>query len=198
MKNIVLFFLLFCAGSLMAQSNGPAHVIKTNPLGLLLGQYQLGYEHALSDKFSVQMSAGMIVGELTAYDSTSFEFVTASRSGFIVIPEVRFYPGKKACEGFYLAAVARFRSESVASTIENVFSDISYAPFYTRNATGAALVFGYQYYGDEVMVDVFLGPQFKHVDTKWFDESISEEEPLFNGGNGVRFGVNIGFGWADN
>ncbi|MGY8884186.1 MAG: DUF3575 domain-containing protein [Flavobacteriales bacterium] len=189
MKNIVLFFLLFCAGSLMAQSNGPAHVIKTNPLGLLLGQYQLGYEHALSDKFSVQMSAGMIVGELTAYDSTSFEFVTASRSGFIVIPEVRFYPGKKACEGFYLAAVARFRSESV---------DISEIPFYTRNATGAALVFGYQYYGDGVMVDVFLGPQFKQVDTKWFDESISEEEPLFNGGNGVRFGVNVGFGWTDN
>ena len=75
MKNIALFSLLFCAGSLMAQSNGPAHVIKTNPLGLLLGQYQLGYEHALSDQFSVQMSAGMIVGELTAYDSTSFESV---------------------------------------------------------------------------------------------------------------------------
>ncbi|MGY8901395.1 MAG: hypothetical protein ACKVI1_02250, partial [Flavobacteriales bacterium] len=75
MKNIVLFFLLFCAGSLMAQSNGPAHVIKTNPLGLLLGQYQLGYEHALSDKFSVQMSAGMIFGELTAYDSSSVDLV---------------------------------------------------------------------------------------------------------------------------
>ena len=143
----------------MAQSNGPAHVIKTNPLGLLLGQYQLGYEHALSDKFSVQMSAGMIFGELTAYDSSSVDLV------------------------------ARFRSESV---------DISEIPFYTRNATGAALVFGYQYYGDGVMVDVFLGPQFKQVDTKWFDESISEEEPLFNGGNGVRFGVNVGFGWTDN
>ena len=173
MKNIILFSLLFCAGSLMAQSNGPAHVIKTNPLGLLLGQYQLGYEHALSDQFSVQLSAGMIVGELTAYDSTSFEYFTASRSGFIVIPEVRFYPSKKACEGFYLAAVARFRSESV---------DISEVPLYNRNATGAALVFGYQYYGDGVMVDVFLGPQFKHIDTKWFDESILEEEPLFNGG----------------
>ena len=74
----------------MAQSNGPAHVIKTNPLGLLLGQYQLGYEHALSDKFSVQMSAGMIFGELTAYDSSSVDLVTASRSGFILIPEVRF------------------------------------------------------------------------------------------------------------
>ena len=189
MKNIVLFFLLFCTGSLIAQSNGPAHVIKTNPFGLFLGQYQLGYEHALFDNLSVQVSAGMISGELTATDSNSVELITASRSGFIVIPEVRFYPGKKACEGFYLASVARFRSESV---------DINDVPWYTRNAMGAALVFGYQYYGDGVMVDVFLGPQFKNVKTDWFDESISEEEPLFNGGNGVRFGVNIGFGWVDN
>jgi hypothetical protein len=188
MKNIVLFFLLFCTGSLMAQSNGPAHVIKTNPFGLFLGQYQLGYEHAFFDNLSVQVSAGMISGELTATDSNSVELITASRSGFIVIPEVRFYPGKKACEGFYLASVARFRSESV---------DINDVPWYTRNAMGAALVFGYQYYGDGVMVDVFLGPQFKNVNTDWFDDSFSEEEPLFNGGNGVRFGVNIGFGWAD-
>ena len=62
----------------MAQSNGPAHVIKTNPFGLFLGQYQLGYEHALSDNFSVQLSAGMISGELTASDSNSVELITAS------------------------------------------------------------------------------------------------------------------------
>jgi len=186
MKNVFLFSLLFCAGALMAQSNGPEHVIKTNPFGLLLGQYQLGYEHALSDKFSVQLSAGMIVGELTAFDSITSESITASRSGYIVIPEVRFYPGKKASEGFYIAAVARFRSESL---------DINDDPWYTRNAMGAAFVFGYQYYGDGIMVDAFLGPQYKNIDTEWHDDSFSEESPLFPGGNGVRFGINVGFGW---
>jgi len=189
MKNTLLIALLFCAGALMAQSDGPAFVVKTNPFGLLLGQYQLGYEHALSDNFSVQMSAGIIVGELTAMDSTSVDGVTASRSGFILIPEVRFYPGKDACEGLYIAAVVRYRSESV---------DINNDPWYTRNAMGAAAVIGYQYYGDGVMVDVFLGPQFKYVNTEWHDVAFAEEEPLFPGGNGVRFGVNIGFGFEAN
>lgn len=45
------------------------------------------------------------------------------------------------------------------------------------------------------MVYAFLGPQFKDVTTDWFDSSFEEDEPIFDGGNGVRFGVNIGFGW---
>jgi len=189
MKNTLLVALLFCAGALMAQSDGPAHVVKTNPFGLLLGQYQLGYERALSDNFTVQMSAGMIVGGGSAIDSISGELNTADRSGFILIPEVRFYPGGDACEGLYIATLGRYRTESW---------DVNGADWYTRTAIGAAAVIGYQYYGDGVMIDAFLGPQFKKVDTEWFDDSFSEEEALFNGGNGVRFGINIGFGWGDN
>ena len=44
----------------------------------------------------------------------------------------------------------------------------------------------------------FFGPQFKSVSTEWFDDTMSElDEALFPEGEGmgVRFGVNLGFGW---
>jgi hypothetical protein len=51
------------------------------------------------------------------------------------------------------------------------------------------------------MIDFFLGPQFKNVEEEYFDDTFEEEEALFTlggGGTGVRFGVNIGFGWGAN
>ena len=191
MKNTLLFALFFCAGALMAQSNGPAQAVKTNPFGLMAGQYQLGYEHALSDKFSVQMSAGMIVGGFSVTDSLMNE-VSSSKAGFIILPEVRFYPGGDACEGLYLAALGRYRT--VTRAVDGV-------DWYSRTAIGAAAVIGYQYYGDGVMIDLFLGPQFKNVEEELLDDAFEEDESLFTlggSGTGVRFGVNIGFGWDGN
>lgn len=192
MKNTLLVALFFCAGALMAQSNGPAQAVKTNTFGLMAGQYQLGYEHQLSDKLSVQMSAGIIAGKYSLTDTYTNELVTSSKSGFILIPEVRFYPGGDACDGLYLAALGRYR------TVTNAVDDVDWR---SRTAIGAAAVIGYQYYGDGVMIDLFLGPQFKNVEEEYFDETFEEEEALFTlggGGTGVRFGVNIGFGWGAN
>ena len=188
MKNSLLIALLICATSLSAQSEGPGQAVKANPFGFFAGQYQFGYEHALTDKISVQMSAGFLAGSGTtsSTDSSSIGTLTTNRSGFIVIPELRFYPGENSCEGFYVGALARYRT---------VTWTVAGDDWYTRDAIGAAAVLGYQWYGDGMMVDVFLGPQFKSISTEWFDETLSEEEPLFNGGNGVRFGINIGFGW---
>jgi len=192
MKNTLLVALFFCAGALMAQSNGPTQVVKTNPFGLMAGQYQLGYERALADNFSVQMSAGMIVGGFSVTDTTTNEILTSSKSGFILIPEARFYPGGDACEGLYIGALGRYR------TVTRAVNDVDW---FTRTAIGAAAVIGYQYYGDGVMIDVFIGPQFKNVEDEYFDGSFEEEESLFDlggSGTGVRFGINIGFGWEDN
>lgn len=192
MKNTLLVALFFCAGALMAQSNGPAQAVKTNPFGLFFGQYQLGYEHALSDNFSVQMSAGMITGGFSVTDTLTNEIYNSSKSGFILLPEVRFYPGGDACEGLYLAALGRYRTVTRAVDGDD---------WYSRDAIGAAVVIGYQYYGDGVMIDVFLGPQFKNVEDEYFNDSFEEDESLFTvggSGTGVRFGINIGFGWGGN
>ncbi|PCJ80341.1 MAG: hypothetical protein COA49_08890 [Bacteroidetes bacterium] len=190
MKNTFFISFLLIVTSISAQSKGPQHVIKVNPLGFFAGQYHMGYEHAINDKFSVQLSAGLITGNGTtsSIDPITLEtnIITYKRVGYIVIPEVRFYPSGDACDGFYIGALGRFRS---------VTQSIDGSDWFARTANGAAAVLGFQWYGDGVLVDAFVGPQFKNVTTNWFDESVEEDEPLFGGGNGVRLGVNIGFGW---
>jgi len=188
MKNslLILIALLLCTTSLSAQSDGPGQVVKTNPFGFFAGQYQFGYEHALSDKISVQMSAGIITSSGSTFDD-NLQTVPTKRSGFLVIPEFRFYPSGNSCEGFYIGALVRYRT--VSWTIND---DVDW---YNRNVIGGATVLGYQWYGDGMMVDFFLGPQLKKANTEWFDETIEEEDQLFNSNGGVRFGMNIGFGW---
>ena len=56
MKNYLLIAFIICATSLSAQSDGPGQVVKANPFGFIVGQYQFGYERALNEKFSVQIS----------------------------------------------------------------------------------------------------------------------------------------------
>ncbi len=80
MKNTFLIALFLCATSLSAQSDGPGQVVKANPFGFIVGQYQFGYEHALTDHLSVQMSAGILTGSGSATDSISMETLTSTRS----------------------------------------------------------------------------------------------------------------------
>lgn len=190
MKNTFLIALLLCATSAFAQ--GPANVVKSNPFGYFAGQYQVGYERALNDNFSVQLQAGILTGTgtVTVTDSVSGEIEIAdfTRSGVILIPEARYYPGGNACEGFYIAASGRYR---VAKTAAN--DD----PIYDRTAIGGALTLGLQWWNDGMLVDLFVGPQIKNVTTDWHTDGSEEDLGLFGdtSGTGVRFGVNVGFGF---
>lgn len=188
MKKTALaaFAALVCV-TMSAQQN--THAVKANPLGFFAGQYQFGYEHALNDNFSVQLSAGFIggtsEGTLTV-DSVEVASETYKKTGFIAIPEVRWYPGGSACEGFYVAALGRFRSATTVNDSDEVILE--------RTANGAALVLGYQKANDGYMVDFFIGPQYKTVSSAG---TLEEASSFFTSDNpmGVRLGVNIGFGW---
>jgi len=185
------FFFLACASiltfSMAAQQNG--HAVKANPLGFFASQYQLGYEHALNSNISVQLSAGFIggttEGTLTV-DSVEVSDATFKKSGFIAIPEVRWYPGGSACEGFYIAALGRFRS---ATTVDD-----NGGVLLKRSANGAAVVLGYQRASGGYMVDFFIGPQYKTVAS---EGDLAEASNFFTSDSpmGVRLGVNLGFGW---
>ena len=164
------------------------HVAKTNPIGLFASQYQLGYEHGLNDNFSVQLSAGFMGGSgeaLDLDDPASLNMVSTQRTGFIAIPEVRWYPGASACEGFYLALAGRYRTSQTVDADDNVRLD--------RSAVGGALLLGFQRLSDGYAVDFFLGPQYKTVDSSG-DLDVSG---IFNNDDnvGVRLGLNLGFGW---
>ena len=185
------FMFAACAAlmslTMSAQQNTQA--VKTNPLGFFAGQYQVAYERALNDNFSVQLSAGFIGGTsegTLVSDSLEISTETYSKTGFIAIPEVRWYPGGSACEGFYIAALGRFRSATTVNESDDVILE--------RTANGAAVVLGYQRATDGYMVDFFVGPQYKAVTSAG---TLEEASSFFTSDNpmGVRVGVNLGFGW---
>ena len=185
------FMFAACAAlmSLTMSAQQNTHAVKTNPLGFFVGQYQFGYEHALNDNFSVQLSAGFIGGTsegTVSVGDTITSSETFKKTGFIAIPEVRWYPGGSACEGFYIAALGRFRSATTVDETDDVILE--------RSANGAAVVLGYQKATDGYMVDFFIGPQYKSVSSAG---TLEEASSLFTSDNpmGVRLGVNIGFGW---
>ena len=185
------FMFAVCAAlmslTMSAQQNTQA--VKTNPLGFFAGQYQVAYERALNDNFSVQLSAGFIGGTSEGTlvgDSLEITTETYNKTGFIAIPEVRWYPGGSACEGFYIAALGRFRSATTVNESDDVILE--------RTANGAAVVLGYQRATDGYMVDFFVGPQYKAVTSAG---TLEEASSFFTSDNpmGVRVGVNLGFGW---
>ena len=185
------FMFAACAAlmslTMSAQQNTQA--VKTNPLGFFAGQYQVAYERALNDNFSVQLSAGFIGGTsegTLVSDSLEISTETYNKTGFIAIPEVRWYPGGSACEGFYIAALGRFRSATTVNDSDDVILE--------RTANGAAVVLGYQRATDGYMVDFFVGPQYKAVTSAG---TLEEASSFFTSDNpmGVRVGVNLGFGW---
>lgn len=185
------FMFAACAAlmslTMSAQQNTQA--VKTNPLGFFAGQYQVAYERALNDNFSVQLSAGFIGGTsegTLVSDSLEVSTETYNKTGFIAIPEVRWYPGGSACEGFYIAALGRFRSATTVNESDDVILE--------RTANGAAVVLGYQRATDGYMVDFFVGPQYKAVTSAG---TLEEASSFFTSDNpmGVRVGVNLGFGW---
>ena len=186
------FILAACAAfvglTVSAQEN--TQVVKSNPLGWFATQYQLGYEMAINDNISASVSAGFIggKGETTSIDLEGNETTySTTKSGFIAIPEVRYYTGGNACEGFYIGVGGRFRSATTVDGDDDLLLE--------RTANGAHLVLGFQQTrGDGFMVDYFIGPQYKTVTS---DGELEEASNFFSNDNpmGIRLGVNVGFGW---
>ena len=231
LKAWVACLALGAAASASAQQyNG---IVKTNPLGMFAGQYMVGYEHMLNENMSIQVVPGLIHRTSDQNDSfgTYNNRYEQLKSGFIVVPEFRYYVSPDATgapHGLYLAAFARVLS--VNFDLDDV-RDLEYTYYddllemtlegsadvsrdEQRTAIGGGITIGYAYYtSGGAMLEAFIGPQFKSVtynrtylsadipSTEVGDEIFSQKYADFslgsteNSGMGIRFGVNIGFGF---
>jgi len=145
---------------------------------------------------------------------TSYE---QKKSGFIVIPEFRYYlkpDNLGAPEGLYVAGLARILSLTYdltdTSPVGGLYADVSRTD--KRTVLGGGAVIGYAFFMDNgLSAELFVGPQFKSVsfertydnfgnaeagdaefESKFVDVSLAGLE---NSGAGVRFGINVGFGF---
>lgn len=218
MKKVILSLALVAFGWGAAQAQQYQGVVKTNPLGYFAGQFMLGYEHMLSDRMSVQLMPGLV----SQSSSQSWTIGTETysyeqkKSGFIVVPEFRYYvaPDRTgAPHGLYVAALARVLS--LTYDLEDTGSLFPYGDLSRvdkRTVLGGGAVLGYQLASSKgFTAEVFAGPQFKSVtfertydspaigsteagdalfEEKFLDFSLSGVD---NSGAGLRFGVNIGY-----
>ncbi len=203
--------------------NIPSGIIKTNPLGVFANQYQFAYEHTLSNRFSVQLSLGYISGGnesgSSTINGTSYDYSVES-SGFIAIPEIRYYFNASAPKGWYIAALARYRyKQKDLSDSSNGTSDIDQDLSRTKTikAIGGGGVIGYQWITNKgFVIDLFSGLTFKDRSTtytydnaalnaadpnniydsigdKLFSQKYIDFKTEDSKGSAFRFGINIGY-----
>lgn len=186
--------LVVGTGRLTAQDEPRQWWVKTNPFGLFAGQFQASFEHAVSDRVTLQWTGGVVRSnlELNTDDLESLLSINTSLNavdwlGFIAMPEARYYLSEKSevGKGFYLAAFARVRG--IRRTMTTNFVGIQ-----RRTAVGGGGVIGGQFkISQHVRGDLFLGLQVKSTTTTLVDHFVYAEEEWLPG---VRFGMN--FAWT--
>lgn len=224
-----LFWIALLSGSALfgQQRYGghltPSGIVKTNPLGVFAGQYQFAYEHKLTDHITAQLSIGYIGGgdeSGSAFINDKSYSYNVKSTGFIAIPEVRYYFKEAAPEGLYMAALGRFRYKEKnlkdnSNGDEGIDQDLSRTK--TIKAFGGGAVIGYQWIMNSGFVlDIFSGLTFKDRSTTYTydNNALNAKDPdpnydsvgdrLFNEkyidfktedskGGAFRFGVNIGY-----
>jgi hypothetical protein len=188
MKSIIgkltfLFLLLSCYLIGFSQKQ---NLIKINFLSPLVKTFNVQYEHALSEKSSVQLGlyyTGAKSGDVTL-------------NGIGITPEYRMYFSSEnsAPAGFYLAPFLRYQSFTLkadvynneGTTVEGKANLSSFRP---------GLLIGYQWvFSDIVSFEMFLGPSYSFSSYKIKSEYGDESDfstTVFDG-FGLRTGLTIG------
>ncbi len=160
-------FLLCAAIAVLGISNVKAqeNIVKFNPLALIVGSFEVGYERAVNDSQSVQLDL--------AY--SSFNSGIIDYNGFGVGLQYRFYfqDSKDVLEGWFAGPVASYSSASG--------NDLSVSSF------AAGGVIGYQWNWNPITLDLYGGPAYYSIDADdpTFDFGFD--------GIGARLGLSLGF-----
>lgn len=217
-----MLVLLIGLGGFSLNAQEQTNVIKTNILGPIAGQYQLAYERALTSNFSAQLSAGYLGGKSNGsslINGAEYSY-DSQRTGFIVIPEVRWYPFGEAPRGLFLGGFGRFRQANNNLTDSGTgTTGIDQNLSRDRKVTtiGGGAVVGFQWISKGgFSLDLFIGSAYKSrsTDTTYELAALNEAsdnkdydsvgDELFNqkyldfklddrAGWGVRFGFHLGY-----
>ena len=213
--KVLIIALLVTMGAISTNAQYKSNAIKFNAFGVFAGQYQLGYEMALDENISLQLSTGYIRRSATVSTdlNSNIDEGSLTTNGIIIIPEARYY-FDEALTRFYLGAFIRYRN--VKRTLNDPSPTVSYtvttdnwSSYRRKTAIGGGIIAGYQILiNDGFIVDIFAGIQYKsiHFSTRKFDDpavSTDAEVPSFDifntifgndrGGLSVRIGLNLGY-----
>ncbi len=194
----VFFTLLISIGIISTTkaqevNNEVKNAIKMELSGVIIGQFQFGYERALISYLSTQLKAGLISRNFSWEDEDNL--ISSMASGFVVCPEIKYYVDE-AFRGFYLGTFARFKQVNV--DFNESFNDIIQSSAERkRTRLSAGLLLGYQeVINDRMTLDLFVAPQYVNATNELVEGN--EELDAANSavldykGAGLRFGFTLG------
>lgn len=162
MKRLLLSALLLpligIAQEKQATPSLPKNIFRVNLSSLVLKNYHVTYERALSKKISLSVSYRLMPkGSLpfkdyfdNSIDGSALQFSGIQVGNSAITPEIRFYLGKGTMKGFYLAPYARFATFDATTPI--TYSSSGTGPsdktgdFIGRvTSTSAGIMLGWQF-----------------------------------------------------
>lgn len=176
MKKVLLTVAILASGFFVqAQKN----VIKANPLGLLFGSAQFGYERAIGSKQSLELSAAFSSVKVTVGGSESKNLGYGAEAKY----KLYFSSSKQAPRGWYGSPFVSFSSTKYDLANEKKASATTY---------GGGLLAGYQWVfgggNSGFSLDLNFGAGYYSVNS---DEGVS----LNLKGLLPRVGLALGYAW---
>lgn len=203
-----LYFLLamvFSAGIVAAQDNNSEgsrqestksadsgnSLIKVNLLSLPLRNFSIGYEHKIGRKVTAGLGVRVMpkgglpmrsaISNLINDPEADRQLNNLETGNVAFTPEIRFYMGKQAMRGFYLAPFARYSSYTAEMPFEFDVNNVTQTiPLSGKlNTLTGGLLIGAQWkLGGRVYLDWWmLGPQYGSANGNLTGtKSLSEEE----------------------
>ena len=183
MKLRILILMLIMTNILYAQRvtkeverEGDWNVVKMNLSALTTNTFSFQYERALSNKISLALGIKFRPSSSIPFKSTIKSFLdtlsdgvaidfinNAKVGGYAITPEIRFYLGKGAMHGFYLAPFARYENNNLnywrytfKSPTKTIIIDFTGE----QKGTGVGLQIGAHYLlSQKISLDIWLaGP----------------------------------------
>lgn len=144
--------------SRVGKLNYPKNIVKTNLFGLVINNYNLTYERTIGKKFTASAGFRFMPNTRLPFKST-IESVIANPDVNIndfkigntaFTGEVRWYAGKRAMSGFYIAPYVRYATFTATVPVENPSNDgvTTYDPILFNGkvtSISGGLMFGVQY-----------------------------------------------------
>lgn len=190
-KNLAILFVLVSGLTLQVSAQvGP--VIRTNLTDILVGRYSLGAEVWLQEQFSVGLdvdciSRNVFVGSTHPW----YPGGDTDKLGFVLEPQVRWYPGEVGGQGWY-AAISGFFGYARYSRLDQESWGVAPPEWL---AGGASFYLGHQSSIQRFILDAYLGAtwtQNKDMGIFYEDLALFPQPTGLRMSGGLRFGFNAG------
>lgn len=183
LKGMATLLLTFMAITMADVANAQQSSIKTNLANLFIGGGSIQYEHVLNETSTAQLGGFF----------TSLNFEETQFSGFGVIPQYRFYPGKNEVpHGFFVAPLISYHSFS----LQNPEASVGNTARASYTLIGGGFDIGKQWLINRgFSIELSAGATFNSTNLKI--ETSGASEDIFDTGQigsfAPRFGLSLGY-----